>query len=135
MDLGAINYLHWGSPKIWYVISGSDAVKLEKKIIESLSGQIEKCDNAMRHKDYLVTREFLSSNNINYTVLYQNAGEFIVTFPRGYHQGFNLGLNFAEATNFGTRQWVKFGREALQCTCQLNVRAGVTFSMTPFDEY
>ena len=100
-----------------------------------MSGQIEKCDNVFRHKDYLVTREFLSSNNINYTVLYQNAGEFIVTFPRGYHQGFNLGLNFAEATNFGTRQWVKFGREALQCTCQLNVRAGVTFSMTPFDEY
>jgi hypothetical protein len=67
-------------------------------------------------------------------VVYQNAGALIVTFARGCHQGFNLGLNFAEATNFGTRQWVKFAMEALQCTCQLNARAVVTFSTTPFDE-
>lgn len=36
----------------------------------------------------------------------QHAGEFIVTFPRAYHAGFNQGYNFAEAVNFCSSDWV-----------------------------
>lgn len=66
---------------------------------------------------------FLFSANVKYIiVLYckvvQEERNFIVTFPYGYHAGYNHGLNCAESTNFASPRWIDFGRKASQCLCR-----------------
>ena len=41
----------------------------------------------------------------------------MITYPRGYHAGFNLGLNCAESVNFALESWIELGRKAKACNC------------------
>jgi hypothetical protein len=44
-------------------------------------------------------------------------GEFVITYPRGYHAGFNVGFNCAESVNFALESWIDLGRRAQYCKC------------------
>ncbi len=47
----------------------------------------------------------------------QHEGEFIITFPFGYHSGYNLGFNCAESVNFAFESWIEIGKKAESCHC------------------
>uniref|UniRef100_A0AAZ3RMW2 JmjC domain-containing protein n=1 Tax=Oncorhynchus tshawytscha TaxID=74940 RepID=A0AAZ3RMW2_ONCTS len=53
----------------------------------------------------------------------------MITFPYGYHAGFNHGFNCAESTNFASVRWIDYGKVATQCTCSKDM---VKISMDPF---
>ena len=56
----------------------------------------------------------------------------MITYPRGYHAGFNLGFNCAESVNFALDSWLELGRKARICEC-VNFRlVAVALSDSPY---
>ncbi|KAM9221761.1 LOW QUALITY PROTEIN: lysine-specific demethylase 4D-like [Dugong dugon] len=129
MDLYSINYLHFGEPKTWYAVPPEHGRRLERLARALFPGSAPACEAFLRHKVALISPTVLRENGIPFSRITQEAGEFMVTFPFGYHAGFNHGFNCAEAINFATPRWVDYGKVASQCSCG---EARVTFSMDAF---
>lgn len=56
----------------------------------------------------------LKENGVRVVACDQRPGEFVVTFPKAYHSGFNHGFNFNEAVNFALPDWLPSGLECVQ---------------------
>lgn len=76
-----------------------------------------KCSQFLRHKAFLASPRNLSNHGITLNRCAQLPGEFVLTYPKGYHSGFNLGFNCAEAVNFATERWLPLGKVAKHCHC------------------
>lgn len=75
------------------------------------------CPQFLRHKSFLASPRILANAGIALNRVVQLPGEFILTYPKGYHSGFNLGFNCAESVNFATEKWLPMGRVAKSCVC------------------
>ncbi|CAI4232996.1 unnamed protein product [Auanema sp. JU1783] len=129
MDLYSINYLHFGAPKYWFAIPQESADRFERMMMQKFPGYAPVCPAFLRHKSFLVTPEILRSMNIPFGTMMQRPNEFIITFPKGYHMGFNLGYNCAESTNFATDRWIDFGKNVVLCRC---AKDSVEIDMTDY---
>ncbi|GAB1288595.1 Lysine-specific demethylase 4C [Apodemus speciosus] len=121
MDLYSINYLHFGEPKSWYAIPPEHGKRLERLAQGFFPSSSQGCDAFLRHKMTLISPSVLKKYGIPFDKITQEAGEFMITFPYGYHAGFNHGFNCAESTNFATVRWIDYGKVAklgIGCTCR-----------------
>jgi JmjC domain, hydroxylase len=117
MDLYSINYIHFGAPKQWYSISQCDGEKFERVMRTHFPNDHKGCPQFMRHKTFLASPSALEQKGITVNRLVHHQGEFVITFPFGYHSGYNLGYNCAESVNFATEEWLDIGRRARKCNC------------------
>uniref|UniRef100_A0A8C4XRB1 [Histone H3]-trimethyl-L-lysine(9) demethylase n=1 Tax=Falco tinnunculus TaxID=100819 RepID=A0A8C4XRB1_FALTI len=129
MDLYSINYVHFGEPKSWYAVPPEHGKRLERLAQGFFPSSSQGCDAFLRHKMTLISPSVLKKYGIPFDKVTQEAGEFVITFPYGYHAGFNHGFNCAESINFATVRWIDYGKAAKLCTCMKNV---VTISMDIF---
>uniref|UniRef100_A0A9J8B7H9 [histone H3]-trimethyl-L-lysine(4) demethylase n=2 Tax=Cyprinus carpio TaxID=7962 RepID=A0A9J8B7H9_CYPCA len=96
----SINYLHWGEPKTWYGVPSSAAEKLEE-VMKKLTPELFEFQPDLLHQLVTIMNpNILMTHGVPVVRTNQCAGEFVITFPRAYHSGFNQGYNFAEAVNF-----------------------------------
>ncbi|KAK3513381.1 hypothetical protein QTP70_014208 [Hemibagrus guttatus] len=129
MDLYSINYLHFGEPKSWYSVPPEHGKRLERLAKGFFPGSSQNCEAFLRHKMTLISPSILKKYGIPFEKITQEAGEFMVTFPYGYHAGFNHGFNCAESTNFATQRWIDYGKQAILCSCRKDM---VKISMDVF---
>ncbi|XP_071438879.1 lysine-specific demethylase 5A isoform X2 [Hetaerina americana] len=106
----SINYLHWGEPKTWYGVPGEYAEAFEATMKEAAPELFDSQPDLLHQLVTIMNPNVFILKGIPVFRTDQHAGEFVITFPRAYHAGFNQGYNFAEAVNFAPADWLEMGR-------------------------
>jgi histone demethylase JARID1 len=98
-NLYSINYMHWGETKTWYGVPSSDADLFEKTMKKLMPELFETNPDLLFHITTFASPKDLVDKGVNISFCDQRAGEFVVTFPRVYHGGFNHGVLLASSNN------------------------------------
>ena len=135
--------MHWGETKTWYSVPGADADKFEAAIRREAPDLFEAQPDLLFQLVTLMNPKRLKEAGVDVYSCNQRAGEFVITFPKAYHAGFNHGvslntncrldlrffrfailmgtfdllfwqLNFNEAVNFALPDWLPFGLDCVK---------------------
>lgn len=106
----SINYLHSGEAKSWYGVPGEHADTFERAMKRIAPELFESQPDLLHQLVTICNPNILMADGVPIYRCHQQAGEFVVTFPRAYHAGYNQGINLAEAVNFAPADWLPIGR-------------------------
>jgi histone demethylase JARID1 len=112
--LYSLNYHHFGEPKVWYGVPGSNATALEKAMRKHLPDLFEEQPDLLHGLVTQFSPSILKDEGVQAYRVVQNSGEYVLTFPRAYHAGFNCGFNCAEAVNVAPVDWLAHGQNAVE---------------------
>ncbi|TPX44179.1 hypothetical protein SeLEV6574_g04654 [Synchytrium endobioticum] len=105
----SINYNHFGETKTWYGIPATHADRFEEVLKKTVPELFEINPDLLFHITTMISPATMVSYKVPCYAVDQRAGEFVITFPRAYHAGFNHGFNFCEAVNFAVPDWMPYG--------------------------
>ncbi|CAM6090958.1 unnamed protein product [Calypogeia fissa] len=105
----SVNYLHCGEPKSWYSVPGSAAEEFEKVMRSSFPDLFQAQPDLLFQLVTMLKPTVLRDNGVPVCMTVQEPRNFVITFPRSYHGGFNHGFNCAEAVNFAPSDWLPYG--------------------------
>lgn len=113
------NYCHFGSVKKWYGIPSSYADEFERTMKALAPGLFQRQPDLLHQLVTLMSPSELCAKGIPCVYADQGPNEFVITYPRVYHAGFNSGINFNEAVNFTMNSWVEFGERSIRDYCEI----------------
>ena len=100
--LTEFSVVHWGETKTWYSIPGSDAEKFEAAIKKEAPDLVEAQPDLLFQLVTLMNPQRIQDAGVNVFACNQRAGEFVVTFPKAYHAGFNHGVCLSTSGTSGS---------------------------------
>lgn len=107
------NYCHFGATKKWYGIPSLHANRFEQLMRQSAPDLFKKQPDLLHQLVSLINPAELVRNGIPCVYADQGPREFVITYPKVYHAGFNSGFNFNEAVNFAMDDWLEFGERSI----------------------
>lgn len=116
-DLYSINYIHFGAPKQWFLIPQEYSTTFFNLMKDIFYDEFKNCPEFLRHKTFNLSPQFIEKKGIKCNKIVHYEGEIIITYPYGYHSGFNYGYNFAESVNFALDDWFPLGFKTKRCEC------------------
>ncbi|XBW35248.1 hypothetical protein QEN19_000812 [Hanseniaspora menglaensis] len=111
----SINYQFAGDYKIWYCIKIEDSDKFHQYISRKYPDFIRRQKDILHQLTTTISpydKDIHKSMGITFYKAVQHPGEYIITFPKCWHFGFNSGINHNEAVNFILPNWIPFAIEA-----------------------
>src|SRR5260370_9354497 len=84
--------VHWGETKTWYGVPGCAAEKFEEALKSEAPDLFDSQPDLLFQLVTLMTPERLKQAGVPVYACSQRPGEFVVTFPKAYHCGFNHGV-------------------------------------------
>ena len=89
--------MHWGETKTWYSIPGADADKFEAAIRKEAPDLFDAQPDLLFQLVTLMNPQRLKETGVDAFACNQRAGEFVITFPKAYHAGFNHGVSVSSS--------------------------------------
>ncbi|KAL7424409.1 hypothetical protein Q5752_000091 [Cryptotrichosporon argae] len=120
----SVNYMFWGETKTWYGVPGNDAGKFEAAMKREAPELFEAQPSLLYQLVTMMNPGRLREEGVDVFACDQRPNEFVITFPKAYHCGFNHGINFNEAVNFALPDWLSEGKESVE-TYKLHAKAPV----------
>lgn len=109
----SINYHHSGAAKSWWGVPESQADAFETATRDMCPELFEARKDILQGIVTMFDPTEVARRGVKVFHLIQRPGDIVLTFPRGYHAGFNHGFNVAEAVNFASMGWLKHGKQAV----------------------
>nr|XP_031863792.1 uncharacterized protein CI109_000434 [Kwoniella shandongensis]KAA5530864.1 hypothetical protein CI109_000434 [Kwoniella shandongensis] len=114
-DAVSIHYQRFGAPSVWYTTAPDCAEQVEGVLRATYPEQ--ECSEFLQHFPTILSPVAFTQFDIDYhtAVLYPN--EILLTFPRSYTQGVNLGFNGVQHSETYPRKWEYYGAQKRLCWC------------------
>lgn len=109
----SVNYQFWGETKTWYGVPGHDAEKFEAAMKSEAPELFERQPSLLYQLVTMMNPGRVKEAGVDVYACDQRPNEFVITFPKAYHCGFNHGLNFNEAVNFALPDWLPDAKESV----------------------
>lgn len=85
--------VYWGETKTWYGIPGADAEKFETAIKAEAPELFEQQPSLLYQLVTMMNPGRLAEQDVKVLACDQRPNEFVITFPKAYHCGFNHGVS------------------------------------------
>lgn len=110
----SINFQHFGDTKTWYGVPGEDADKLDDALKKAAPDLFEHNPDLLFQLVTMMSPDKLRKEGVRVYACDQRANEFVITYPKAYHSGFNHGFNLNEAVNFALPDWMDDGLKCVR---------------------
>lgn len=89
----SISYMHWSGTKTWYGVPGSNAAEFEDAMRKTVPELFQQQPDLLSQQVTMLSPERLKQKDVKVYAVDQRPGQFVVTYPKAFHSGFNHGVS------------------------------------------